>query len=181
MEAWPGGQLERHVGLGGGGASGWPHPSLWLPSSYFVPGTPGSSARLLGLQAHLPPLQQQGAPAQGLAFTGCCGSCQCLCPPSLSNFLELREPAQRCQGGVPGEPACVLWACSSPSLPARSICTGIWGWVCVCCRLSQSSYYGWIIIAIVIPHNWTRLCCLQGTSMPMTSSDFRNTLQNRHS
>lgn len=51
----------------------------------------------------------------------------------------------------------------------------------MCCRLSQSSYSGWIIIAIVIPHNWTRLCCLQGTSMPMTSSDFRNTLQNRHS
>lgn len=54
MEAWPGGQLEGHVGPGGGGASGWPHPSLWLPSSHFVPGTLGTSARLLGLQAHLP-------------------------------------------------------------------------------------------------------------------------------
>lgn len=42
---------------------------------------------------------------------------------------------------------------------------------CVCCHQSQSSYYGSIIIAIVIPHNWTRLCCLQGTSLPVTSSD----------
>lgn len=136
MEAWPGGQLEGHVGPGGEGASGWPHPFPLAPEQLLC-------ARYPWQLCQAPRAPSPSSPsAQGLAFTGCCGGCQCLYPPTLGNFLELREPAQKCQGGVPGEPACVLWACSSPSLPARSICTGIWGWVCVCCCLSQSSYYG---------------------------------------
>ena len=151
-------------------------PSLWLPSSCFVPGTSGNSARLLELQPQpIFPLCSNKAPLpQAWLSQAAVGGCRCPHPPSQGDSLELREPAQRCQGRVPGEPACVLWACPSPCLPAHSICTIIWTRVCVCCRWSLRSYYGWIIIAIVIPHNWTRLCCLQGTSMPMTSSDFHN-------
>lgn len=165
------------MGPGGEGASGQPHPCPLahqtaplcqvpletLPDSLGCGPNPSST------------LQPHGTPAPGLAFTGCRGRLSASLPALLG---AAGEPAQRCQGGVPGEPACTPGrAPPTPQPPSVSSLYQhqLWAWVCVCCLLSQNSYYGWIIIAIVIPHNWTRLCCLQGThSMPVTSSDFHN-------
>lgn len=84
------------------------------PNSSLVPGAPGNSARLLGLQpTPIVPLCSDMAPLpQAWLSLAAVGGCQCLYPPSPGGSPELREPAQRCQGGVPGEPACAprAWA-----------------------------------------------------------------------
>lgn len=105
-------------------------------SSSFVLGIPGNSGRLPGLQSKLifPLCSDTGPLPQAWLSQATVGIYQCLYPPSLDDSRELQEPAQKCQEGVPGEPACALWvrtdwkAClraSAPRLPARSICTGI--------------------------------------------------------
>lgn len=112
MGAWPGGWLEGHVGPGGKGANGWPHPFPLARSSSFVPGTPGNYAKLPGLQSKLifPLCSDTASLPQAWLSQAAVGIRQCLYPPSLDASRELQEPAQRCQEGVPGEPACALWA-----------------------------------------------------------------------
>lgn len=158
----------RACGASGEGATGQPHPFLWLTQQFLCARCPGKlrQAPWAAAQAHLPLCSHAAPLPQAWLSQAAVGGCQRLCPPSQGGSLELREPAQRCQGGVPGEPACRPGRGTRPCLSAPSISTQLRAWVCVCCLSSQSSYYGWIIIAIVIPHNWTRLCCLQGTPCP---------------
>lgn len=99
------GRREGHMGPGGEGASGQPHPCPLahqtvplcqvpletLPDSLGCGPNPSST------------LQPHSTPAPGLAFTGRRGRLSASLPALLG---AAREPAQRCQGGVPGEPAC---------------------------------------------------------------------------
>lgn len=90
------------------------------PTSSLVPGAPGSSARLPGLQPKpIFPFCSDTAPLpQAWLSQAAVGGCQRLYPPSLGGSLLLWEPARRCRGGVPGEPACALW-CGRPRRSAR--------------------------------------------------------------
>ena len=146
---WGGrGRWEGHVGPGGEGASGQPHPCplahqtapLCQAPLETLPGSLGSGPNPSS------PLQPRGTPAPGLAFTGCREWLSASLPALPGRLLEPGEPALRCQGDVPGEPACTPGRSArhapAPVYQLLLSAPGAWACVCVCCLLSQSSYYG---------------------------------------
>lgn len=108
-------EAARLVGQGSEGAREWPRPFLLAHRTVPVPGAPGSSARPRGLRPKpMFPLCIARAPLP----QACSGRLLMPLPGLLGGSLELQEPAQRCQGGVPGEAVCALWAWVAGDVPA---------------------------------------------------------------
>lgn len=94
------------MGPGSQGASGEPRPFPLAHHTALCARFPGTSARLLGLQTKpaSPCAPLRSTPAPGLAFLDLC---LCTLPGQLPGTAGA---SPGCPGGVPGEPACALWA-----------------------------------------------------------------------
>ena len=121
-------------------------PALWLTKQFLCARcpwklcqTPWAVAQThLPLCSHAAPLPQAWLSQAAVGV----GGCRRLCPPSWglhgsqpSGARKVYQVSQHAHRGErPPYP--------SPHLSAPSISTRLWAWVCVCCLLSQSSYYG---------------------------------------